>query len=435
MLVLSVIAATIASQAVITGSFSLVSQAIAMGFCVPFGVIHTSRSIISHIYVPAVNYFLLALTLAVTIGFQTSDHITDAYGVTVCSLMVITTILYMMVMRWTWAKPIWLVLLFGIFLIIDLYTFAAICSTKIGSGGWVAIIIAAVLFIFSFSWYYGNIRLRHYLLKHAKTHLLEDLPARLGLTDLDHLADQLDQNGHRAGAMEHRHDDVDDDREASSTDDDDDEEKRREKAKKKSKLTTKMAARTVTVSTMEACEIRGNEGVVDSDRHTAESVRERAVITPGVGCFLTTSRRYTPYVFENLLSQMHAHQQVLIFLKIEYARMPSVDDEQRLIIRVFAPNIYHITSTFGYAETNLNLHSILRLARQFYDVPIDANPSNITFFLPNETIHVNTQGWKSFLRRWPLYIYSVLKNLYPGMSLNFKSVPENTVKVGTLADL
>ena len=132
---------------------------------------------------------------------------------------------------------------------------------------------------------------------------------------------------------------------------------------------------------------------------------------------------------------MHAHQQVLIFLKIEYARMPSVDDEQRLIIRVFAPNIYHITSTFGYAETNLNLHSILRLARQFYDVPIDANPSNITFFLPNETIHVNTQGWKSFLRRWPLYIYSVLKNLYPGMSLNFKSVPENTVKVGTLADL
>ncbi|CAF4582302.1 unnamed protein product, partial [Rotaria magnacalcarata] len=53
-----------------------------MGFCVPFTVIHTSRSIIGQIYVPVINYFLLALTLAVMIGFQTSDRITDAYGVT-----------------------------------------------------------------------------------------------------------------------------------------------------------------------------------------------------------------------------------------------------------------------------------------------------------------------------------------------------------------
>ena len=86
----------------ITGSFTLVSQAVAMGFCVPFDVIHTSRSIISHIYVPAANYFLLFLTLTVTIGFQSSGRITDAYGVTVCSVMVITTILYMLVMRFTW---------------------------------------------------------------------------------------------------------------------------------------------------------------------------------------------------------------------------------------------------------------------------------------------------------------------------------------------
>lgn len=85
-LVLSVLSATIASQAVITGSFLIVSQAVAMEFCVSFTVIHTSRSIISHIYVPAANYFLLGLTLAVTIDFQTSGRITDAYGVTVCSV-------------------------------------------------------------------------------------------------------------------------------------------------------------------------------------------------------------------------------------------------------------------------------------------------------------------------------------------------------------
>ncbi len=404
-LVLSVIAATIASQAVITGSFALVSQAIAMGFCVPFTVIHTSRSIISHIYVPAANYFLLGLTLAVTIGFQSSGRITDAYGVTVCSVMVITTILYMMVMRYTWLKPIWLVILFGIFLIIDLYTFAAICTTKINSGGWVAIVIACSLFIFSFSWYYGNIRLKYYLSENCKTNLIENLPVRLGFKGFDRTSSEIDQEV------------VDE----NSTDDEDSEENTPKYTKQES---TKLA-------------LIENLQTSITTENTEENLLldKTTVVTPGVGCFLTTSKRYTPYVFENFLSRMHAHQHILIFLKLEYARMPNIDDDQRLIVRVFGTNIYHITAIFGYAETNINLFSILHLAQQLYDVPMEKNESTITFFLPNETIHVNTNGWKSWFRRWPLYIYSIIKNLYPGMPLNLKAVPENTIKVGILADL
>ena len=407
-LVLSVLSATIASQAIITGSFSLVSQAIAMGFCIPFTVVHTSRSIISHIYVPAVNYFLLALTLAVTLGFQTSDRITDAYGVTVCSVMVITTILFMMVMRWTWLKPLWLVALFGIFLIIDLYTFAAICTTKIGSGGWVAILIAAVIFIFSFSWYYGNIRLRYYLSENCKIHLLENLSTRLGLkmfTSVD---------------LE----------EISSSDDEDEEEQRRRKRKRK--FFTDQRRRN-TLATVENLHQRITLEPIDGEQN--DPATEKTVLTPGIGCFLTTSKKYTPYVFENFLNQMHAHQQILIFLKLEYARMPNIDNDQRLIIRQYSTNIYHITSIFGYAETNINLFSIIDLARQRYDFPIMKDQGKVTFFLPHETIHVNTQGWRSWFRRWPLYIYSFLKNLYPGMPLNFKSVPENTIQVGILIDL
>jgi K+ transporter len=382
-----------------------------MGFCPPLTVVHTSHSIISHIYVPAANYFLLALTLAVTIGFQTSDKITNAYGVTVCSVMVITTILYMMVMRCSWVKPIWLVILFGIFLIIDLYTFAAIYSTKVDSGGWVAIIIAFSLFVFSFSWYFGNIRLKYYLSEHTKTHLLEDLPSRLGIKDSDSITSDIDHD------QSHE----------SSSDDDDDEHHHREHH---------TSSRHLLVNQVSVSVIENAQNSLTMENLEENDLSEKIhVITRGVGCFLTSSKRYTPYVFENFLKQMHAHPQVLIFLKIDYARMPYIDDDQRLIVRVFGSNIYHITCIFGYAETNINLLNILHLAEQLYDVPITKNQSAITFFLPNETIHVNTNGWRTWLRRWPLYMYSVFKKLYPGMPVNLTSVPETTIKVGILADL
>ncbi|CAF3209596.1 unnamed protein product [Rotaria socialis] len=415
MLVCSVIAATIASQSIISGSFSLVSQAIAMGFCVPFTVIHTSRSIIGQIYVPAINYFLLALTLAVTIGFQTSNRITDAYGVTVCSLMVITTILYMMVMRWTWLKPIWLVALFGIFLIIDLYTFAAIYATKIASGGWVAIIIAFSLFIFSFSWFYGNTRLNHYLSKNCKTNSIEDLPNQLGLKGFDCLLNDDEQSN----IILTNNDD----------DDDDDDQRPKTKNNKRTRLINSEQQKdsiSIVENLQTSISVENVEG--------SNLIKNNYVIIRGVGCFLTTSKKFTPYVFENFLNRTHAHQEILIFLKIEYARMPSVDDDQRLIVRTFGNNIFHITSIFGYAETNISLFKILHLAQQLYNVPITTDESKITFFLPNETIHVNTHGWRAWLRFIPLYIYSILKQLYPGIPLNVKSVPENTIYVGILAD-
>ncbi len=348
------------------------------------------------------------MTLAVTIGFQNSGHITDAYGVTVCSVMVITTILYMIVMRSIWLKPIWLVILFGIFLIIDLYTFAAICTTKINSGGWVAIIIAFGLFIFSFSWYYGNIRLRFYISEHNKANLIENLPSRLSLKGFSHLSTDTDQT-HLDETL---------------TDNEDDEEEEENKAKLERQVSSK-------ISLVE----RLQDSITTENFECINLLEKKPTITPGVGCFLTTSKRYTPYVFENFVSRMNAHQNILIFLKVEYARMPNIDDDQRLIVRVFGQNIYHITSIFGYDETNINLFNILQLAQQLYDVPITKNQSEITFFLPDETIRVNTIGWKSWLRRWPLYIYSILKTLYPGMALNFRTVPENTIKVGILADL
>ncbi|CAF3836681.1 unnamed protein product [Rotaria magnacalcarata] len=131
MVVLATAATIIASQAIITGSFSLISQAIALECSVPFGIIHTSKTIAGQIYVPAINFILMILTIIVTVGFQTGSNITNAYGFTVCSEMIVTTILYI------------------IFLVIDSYTRAS-NATKIPAGGWVAIVIGVTFLYLAF---------------------------------------------------------------------------------------------------------------------------------------------------------------------------------------------------------------------------------------------------------------------------------------------
>ncbi|CAF0908636.1 unnamed protein product [Didymodactylos carnosus] len=396
-LVFSIVATTIASQAIITGSFSLISQAVALGFSVPFEIIHTSQTIIGHIYVPAVNYFLLILTLAVTIGFQTSDHITDAYGVTVCSVMVLTTILYMMVMRWTWSKPVWLVLLFGIFLVIDGYTLAA-NVVKVPSGGWVAILIAVVLFLLSFCWFYGNWCLKQFFHGYVQTKSLEELQMRLGVKSISEMspAPVIDDNN-------------------NAEDDDSDTE---------SHIAIIPHQRQVSLDS--DLRISSQNSLIN---------QEQLNIMSGLGCFLTNSRKYTPHVFESFLRRTHIIPQTIIFLKIEYARIPVVDDDKRLLVKIYGETIYHITAIFGYSESYINLFNVLKLARILYNVPVPEQESDITFFMSNETIAVLTRGWKSWIRRWPLYIYRLMKSLYPGVSLNIELAPENTIIIGILAEL
>jgi KUP system potassium uptake protein len=182
MVVLATMATLIASQAIITGSFSLISQAVALQCSVPFKIIHTSKKIAGQIYVPAINFILMILTIAVTAGFQTGSSITNAYGVTVCSVMIITTVLYMCVMHFTWHKKIYLILPFGLFLIMDSFTWAA-NSIKIPNGGWVAIVIGTCASILSFSWYFGELQLRRFLKMHAPTTQLQTLALRLNLVN------------------------------------------------------------------------------------------------------------------------------------------------------------------------------------------------------------------------------------------------------------
>ena len=421
MVVLATVATIIASQAIITGSFSLISQAVGMQCIVPFKIFHTSKKVIGQIYVPVINYILMVLTIIVAAGFGTGNNITNAYGVTVCSVMIITTVLYMCVMRYTWNKPWYLILPFGIFIIIDGYTLSSV-ATKVPSGGWVAIVIATVFFIFGFCWFFGQVNLNRFLRDHSHTTSLYTLSMRLGLSNNNSRQNSgisltdlpIIPTANRISFEE----DSDSDSEDIFT------------IKPKGKL-PKVQSQVHLIQNVPAAS--PHKIPIEFDQSKNDSIP--AVITPGVGCFLTRSTKHTPHVFENFLFHMHSVPQLIIFLKIEHTKNSTIKNSERLKIKQYGENIFHITALYGYSEYRIRPFEILTLARAEYNIPVPDDAKKVTIFVPNEAIKVSTVGWKSWFRRWPLYLYSILKSIYPGIGVNIKLDPESTVNIGILAKL
>jgi len=156
MVLLATLATIIASQAVITGSFSLTRQAIQLGYLPRLKVIHTSASHIGQIYVAPVNWMLMACTIGLVLGFQSSSKLAAAYGVAVTSTMLITTALFYMVARnrwgWSWRKT---GLLVGLFFVVDSPFFFANIS-KIFHGAWFPLAIGGVFFTIMLTWEQGR---------------------------------------------------------------------------------------------------------------------------------------------------------------------------------------------------------------------------------------------------------------------------------------
>jgi len=159
-------------------------------------------------------------------------------------------------------------------------------------------------------------------------------------------------------------------------------------------------------------------------------------VTPGVGCFLTDNSDQTPHVFESYIRLARNIPQMIIFLRIQYARIPFIHPEKRLLIKLYG-DIYHITARFGYAERkNKSIYNdILLLSKQLYQLPIPLNEKQITFFLPNQIIIILNKGWKSSFSRWPLYLYSIQKKLIQNKLINIKINPKNTIQIGIIAQL
>jgi KUP system potassium uptake protein len=154
LIAIAALATVIASQAIISGVFSLTQQSIQLGFLPRMRITHTTSDAIGQIYVPLVNWLLAAATLGAVIGFGTSDALAGAYGIAVSLLMAITTLLAALVaIQWGYS-PIIVIAVNGFFLVIDCIFFAA-NSTKLFEGGWFPLLLAGVVAFLMLTWRSG----------------------------------------------------------------------------------------------------------------------------------------------------------------------------------------------------------------------------------------------------------------------------------------
>jgi KUP system potassium uptake protein len=159
MVALATAATIIASQATISGAFSMTRQAIQLG-CLPrLTVQHTSDSAAGQVYVPAVNWLLLALVVAAVVGFGSSTRLASAYGIAVMGTMLVTTILTFFVVRHAWRYPLWIAAgATGAFLLVDVALLAS-ALTKVGDGGWFPLALGSGLLLVMLVWRRGRARL------------------------------------------------------------------------------------------------------------------------------------------------------------------------------------------------------------------------------------------------------------------------------------
>src|ERR1700751_4285921 len=166
LVLLATVPTIIASQAIITGSFSLTRQAMQLGWFPGVRIFQTSSNQYGQIYVPFVNWTMMFLTAALTISFGSSDRLAGAYGTAVSTTMLLTTALLYNVMRGRWHWPVVPALTAsGLFLAVDFAFFAANLF-KIRQGGWIPLTFGTLVFIVMVSWHFGfeALRKRHLVL-------------------------------------------------------------------------------------------------------------------------------------------------------------------------------------------------------------------------------------------------------------------------------
>ncbi len=153
---LATAATVIASQAMICGAFSLTQQTIQLGLLPRLDIRQTSEKAVGQVYVPQINWLLMACVIGLVLAFGSSDHLAAAYGIAVAGTMVITTGLMALVARrvWRWSVPVTAAVL-GSFLLVDL-AFSSASAVKIPQGGWFPLLIGAVVFALMSTWRRGR---------------------------------------------------------------------------------------------------------------------------------------------------------------------------------------------------------------------------------------------------------------------------------------
>jgi len=156
LLVIATLAAIVASQALISGAFSLARQSVQLGYTPRLTIVQTSEDEYGQIYVPEVNWALMVGTLCIVVGFGSSGALGAAYGIAVTGTMVITTILFSVITRTHWHWPLWRVLGLALFFLAFDLAFLGANILKVQEGGWVPLVLAVALFSIMMTWKRGR---------------------------------------------------------------------------------------------------------------------------------------------------------------------------------------------------------------------------------------------------------------------------------------
>jgi KUP system potassium uptake protein len=177
LLILATLASVIASQAVISGAFSVTRQAIQLGYCPRMNILHTSGREVGQVYIPAINWLLMVCVFIVVLSFKSSSALASAYGIAVTGTMIVDTVLVFIVIQklWQWKMPASISFL-TIFLTVDL-VFLSSNSLKIPTGGWLPLVIGTVLFLMMTTWIKGRAMLAEY--QDDRRMLFEDLEDKI----------------------------------------------------------------------------------------------------------------------------------------------------------------------------------------------------------------------------------------------------------------
>jgi KUP system potassium uptake protein len=156
LVILATMATVIASQAVITGAYSVVQQAVQLGLMPRIRIEHTSASAAGQIYIPSINWALLTMVLLLILGFRESSNLAAAYGIAVTGTMFISTCMVAVLIQRVWHWPLWAVVPFvAVFLCIDGLYFSS-NLTKVPDGGWFPLLVAIIVFVLLTTWATGR---------------------------------------------------------------------------------------------------------------------------------------------------------------------------------------------------------------------------------------------------------------------------------------
>lgn len=334
LLVIATLAAIVASQALISGAFSLAHQSVQLGYTPRLTIVHTSEREHGQIYVPEVNRALMIGTLLIVLAFKSSSALGAAYGIAVTGTMSITTLLFAVIARTQWNWPLWRVVGLALFFFAFDFAFLGANALKIANGGWVPLAIGVTLATLMMTWKRGR-ELLQGLMREAS------MPLELLLTELE----------------------------------------------------------------------RGPPPRV-----------------PGTAVFLTPENEGAPLVLLHHLKHNKALHEQVVLLSVLSAEVPSVPEEQRVVVKRLGQGFFRVSASYGFMETP-NVPEVLSLCRKH---GLRTKTMETSYFLGRERVLATG---KAKMARWRKTLFIIMTRNAQSATQYFGLPPNRVVELGAQIQL